>query len=96
LAKPGGINKVANGKILRVNINPDAILMDLNMPIMDGYAATRIVKSKNPGIPVIAVTAYALSADKTKAIDAGCDSIISKPVEQKILFGELIKYLLTD
>jgi PAS domain S-box-containing protein len=90
--------EAANGKevIEKLNMHPDVILMDLNMPIMDGYAATRIVKSKNRGIPVIAVTAYALSADKTKAIDAGCDSIISKPVEQNILFSELNKFLLTD
>ncbi len=87
--------EAVNGKevIEKLNTNPDAILMDLNMPIMDGYVATRIVKLKNPGIPVIAITAYALSADKTKATEAGCDSIMSKPVEKKILFGELNKYL---
>jgi PAS domain S-box-containing protein len=90
--------EAANGKevIEKLNFNPDAILMDLNMPIMDGYTATRMVKSRRPDIPVIAITAYALSADKSKAAKAGCDGIISKPVEQRILFGELKKLLLPD
>jgi CheY-like chemotaxis protein len=77
--------------------NKVAILeMDLNMPIMDGYAATRMVKSRRPDIPVIAITAYALSTDKSKATEAGCDGIISKPLDQMILLGELKKYLLSD
>jgi len=72
---------------------PDVILMDLFMPVMDGYEATRIIKLKHPDIPVIAVTAYALSKDKSKAFAAGCDSIISKPINKEILYGELTKYL---
>jgi len=84
-----------NGKeaIDKMIANPDLILMDLFMPVMDGYESTRIIKSKYPDIPVIAVTAYALSKDKSKAFAAGCDSIISKPVNKEILFGELTKYL---
>jgi CheY-like chemotaxis protein len=72
---------------------PDLILMDLFMPVMDGYQSTVIIKSKYPRIPVIAVTAYALLKDKSKAIAAGCDSIISKPINREILYGELTKYL---
>lgn len=71
----------------------DLVLMDLKMPHMDGYNATKIIKSINPNIPVIAVTAYALSQDKPKAFEAGCDAIVTKPVDSKILFNEILKYL---
>ncbi|NOU47568.1 MAG: PAS domain S-box protein, partial [Bacteroidales bacterium] len=73
--------------------HPDIILMDLNMPVMDGFMATQIIKSRHEHIPVIAVTAYALIKDKSNAIAAGCDSIISKPVDKEILYAELTKYL---
>lgn len=87
--------EASNGKeaIEKMVAPPDVILMDLFMPVMDGYESTRIIKSKYPDIPVIAVTAYALSKDKSKAFAAGCDSIISKPVSKEILYGELTKYL---
>ncbi len=71
----------------------DLVLMDLKMPHMDGYNATKIIKSISPQMPVIAVTAYALSQDKPKALEAGCDAIVTKPVESKILFNEIKKYL---
>lgn len=87
--------QACNGEeaVEKLNEHPDLILMDLNMPVMDGYLATQIIKSKYPELPVIAVTAYALIKDRSKALDAGCDSIISKPVDRELLFGELIKYL---
>ena len=69
------------------------VLMDLKMPVMDGYEATRLIKSFNPGLPVIAVTAYALSGDETKAIKAGCDDYLSKPFDIKTLMGKLKKYI---
>jgi PAS domain S-box-containing protein len=92
------IIEASNGKeaIEKLAGNPDIVLMDLNMPVMDGYEATRRVKSGKPGIPVIAVTAYALYAEKSKAIEAGCNGIISKPIDQRLLYGELKKYLLPE
>jgi CheY-like chemotaxis protein len=92
------IIEATNGKEVteKLNLNPDVILMDLNMPVMDGYTATRLVKSKRPDIPVIAITAYALSTDQNKAKEAGCDSIISKPVEINILYEELRNHLHLD
>jgi two-component system cell cycle response regulator DivK len=60
---------------------PDLILMDIQLPIFDGYEATRRIKS-NPdtrNIPIIAVTSYALSGDETKALAAGCDGYVAKP-----------------
>jgi PAS domain S-box-containing protein len=85
-----------NGKEVVENFDDrvDLILMDLNMPVMDGYMATKAVKEMKSGLPVLALTAYALSSDKIKAREAGCDSIISKPVDKRILIEELKKYLL--
>jgi two-component system cell cycle response regulator DivK len=60
---------------------PDLILMDIQMPIMDGYEATRRIKvdPATKDIPIIAVTSYALSGDEQKARDAGCDGYVPKP-----------------
>ena len=84
-----------NGKeaIEKLDEHPDIILMDLYMPVMDGFQATQIIKSRQPEIPIIAVTAYALIKDRSEALSAGCDSIVSKPVDKEILFGELTKFL---
>jgi CheY-like chemotaxis protein len=62
---------------------PDLILMDLSLPKMDGWTATRILKSdaKTRHIPVIALTAHAMEGDREKALSAGCDAFDTKPVE---------------
>jgi len=70
----------------------DLIFMDIKMPEMDGYEATRIIKKKYPAIPVIAQTAYAFSDDKAKALDAGCDDYISKPIAKGKLIAMLRNY----
>lgn len=69
------------------------VLMDLKMPVMDGYQATRLIKTLRPELKVIALTAYALSNEKPKALEAGCDSIITKPLDKTLLFNEIIKQL---
>jgi CheY-like chemotaxis protein len=77
--------------------SPDLILMDISLPKMDGWQVTRFLKS-NPetkGIPVIALTAHALSTDRQKAFEIGCDDYDTKPVE----FGRLsekIEHLLVE
>src|SRR3954470_5861744 len=60
---------------------PDLILMDIQLPIMDGYEATRRIKADpaTKGVPIIAVTSYAMSGDEQKARDAGCDDFVPKP-----------------
>ncbi len=74
---------------------PDLILMDLSLPVLDGWEATRRLKAEPETrlIPVIALTAHALSGDKEKAIEAGCDDYDSKPIEFPRLLGK-IEFLL--
>jgi CheY-like chemotaxis protein len=70
---------------------PDLILMDMSLPIMDGWTATREIK-KNDGtrhIPVIALTAHAMASDRDKALEAGCDDYDTKPIELSRLLGKI-------
>lgn len=70
---------------------PDLVLMDMSLPILDGWEATRRLKAA-PGtahIPVIALTAHAMSSDRDKALEAGCDDYDTKPVELPRLLGKI-------
>lgn len=69
----------------------DLILMDINMPVMDGYSATRLIRELRPGIPVIAQTAYA--DDRTEALKSGCVDFIAKPFNKDDLLRVMNKYL---
>jgi two-component system cell cycle response regulator DivK len=74
---------------------PDLILMDIQLPQMDGYEATRRIKS-NPEmeeVPVIAVTSYALTGDDTKALAAGCNAYITKPYSPRALLAKVREHL---
>jgi two-component system, cell cycle response regulator DivK len=79
------------GVALTRNENPDLVLMDMSLPVMDGWEATRRLKSDphTKGIPVIALTAHAMSGDKEKAIAAGCDDYDVKPVELSRLLAKM-------
>jgi two-component system cell cycle response regulator DivK len=74
---------------------PDLILMDIQLPIMDGYEATRRIKAQpaTKDIPIIAVTSYALSGDEQKARDAGCDDFVPKPYSPRQLLAKIRQYL---
>jgi PAS domain S-box-containing protein len=69
------------------------VLMDLKMPVMDGFEATKLIKKLKPGLPIIAQSAYAFSDDRYKAKSAGCDDFIAKPVEMDILLSVINKQL---
>jgi CheY-like chemotaxis protein len=71
--------------------NPDLILMDMSLPGIDGWTATRQVKSDEAtrSIPVIALTAHAMAGDREKALEAGCDDFDTKPVELQRLLGKI-------
>lgn len=74
---------------------PDLILMDIQMPLMDGYEATRRIKADPAlrAIPIIVVTSYALSGDEEKARAAGCDGYITKPYSPRALLAKVQEYL---
>jgi two-component system cell cycle response regulator DivK len=74
---------------------PDLILMDIQLPVMDGYEATRRIRS-NPdlmSVPIIAVTSYALTGDEDKALAAGCDDYVTKPYSPRDLLAKVRTYL---
>ena len=70
---------------------PDIILMDMSLPVIDGWEATRRVKADDAtrSVPVIGLTAYAMAGDREKAIEAGCDDYDTKPVELDRLIGKI-------
>jgi len=74
---------------------PELILMDLSLPVMDGWEATRRLKASDDlrSIPVIALTAHAMKGDKEKALAAGCDDYLVKPLDEDELMARIAKYL---
>jgi len=92
------ITEAENGEQALVAIakeRPDLILMDIQLPIMDGYEATRRIKDDptTKSIPIIAVTSYALSGDEQKARAAGCDDFVPKPYSPRQLLAKIRQYL---
>jgi two-component system cell cycle response regulator DivK len=85
------------GVALTARERPDLILMDIQLPVMDGYEATRRIKSDAAlrPIPIIAVTSYALSGDEAKARAAGCDAYVSKPFSPRQLLAKVRELLLS-
>ncbi len=84
-----------DGLTLAEREKPDLILMDIQLPKMDGYEVTRRIKVNTAlkHIPIIAVTSYALSGDDQKAFAAGCDGYLTKPVSPKVLLAKIREYL---
>jgi two-component system, cell cycle response regulator DivK len=74
---------------------PDLILMDIQLPVLDGYEATRRIKADPAlhAIPIIAVTSYALSGDEGKARAAGCDAYVTKPYSPRALLAKIREYV---
>ena len=87
-----------DGVRLAQSERPDLILMDIQLPQMNGYEATQQIKSiaELKAIPIIAVTSYALSGDEAKARAAGCDGYIAKPFSPRELLAKVRKYLFDE
>ena len=88
-------NDGEKGVAMAAERKPDLILMDIQLPIVDGYEATRRIKS-DPAlreIPIIAVTSYALSGDEQKTRDAGCDAYIAKPYSPRQMLAKVREIL---
>jgi CheY-like chemotaxis protein len=71
----------------------DLILMDIQMPELNGYHATKILKERYPKLPIVAQTAFAMSYDREKALSNGCDDYIDKPIKSKVLLNLVQKYI---
>ena len=83
------------GVRIAVSERPDLILMDIQLPLLDGYEATRRIRA-DPALgatPIIVITSYALSGDETKAHAAGCDGYVSKPYSPRLLLAKIREYL---
>lgn len=80
-------------RLCKENDDIGLVLMDLNMPVMNGYEATRRIKETRPSLPIIAQTAYAIEGDREKAIEVGCDDYITKPIKKAKLLAMIEKYL---
>ena len=74
--------------------NPDLVLLDMDLPIMDGWTVARTLRASDDRTPIIALTAHAMSGDKEKAIAAGCDDYHAKPVDFSRLLNQVDEVLL--
>jgi two-component system, cell cycle response regulator DivK len=86
------------GVRIAVSERPDLILMDIQLPLLDGYEATRQIRA-DPALrttPIIVITSYALSGDEAKAHAAGCDGYVSKPYSPRLLLAKIREYLPTS
>ena len=72
---------------------PTLILMDMSLPVMDGWEATKRIKAATPTVPIIALTAHAMDGDEQKAREAGCDDYDTKPIDLDRLLGKIQKQL---
>lgn len=80
-------------RLFQENEQIDLVLMDLNMPGLNGFEATKMIKALRPNVPVIAQSAYVMAGEELDSINAGCDEFLSKPVRLNDLFAMLERYL---
>ncbi|MEP6731756.1 MAG: response regulator [bacterium] len=85
----------AQGVSMAASVSPDIILMDMSLPILDGWEATRQIKAAatTHAIPIIALTAHAMTGDEARARDAGCDDFDTKPIDLDRLVGKIERWL---
>jgi len=81
------------GVALTEKHKPDLVLMDIAMPLMDGYEATRKIREKFTEIPVIGLSSHAMNGDRERAMSAGCNDYLTKPIDEDMLRMKLREYL---
>ncbi len=83
----------AQGVALAEQNHPDLVLMDISLPVMDGYDATRSIRKTFETLPIIGLSAHAMQGDDERARAAGCTDYLTKPVDEDLLFKKLKQYL---
>lgn len=83
----------AQGVELARQNKPDLVLMDISLPVMDGYEATRIIRQLFRSLPIIGLSAHAMQGDAEKARAAGCTDYLTKPIDEDLLLKKLKDYL---
>ncbi|MGE0077098.1 MAG: response regulator [Bacteroidales bacterium] len=80
-------------EFVKSDLSIKAVLMDIKMPVMDGLDATKVIKTINSGLPIVAQTAYAQSSEREKAMAVGCDAYLTKPINIALLYKTLVQFL---
>jgi two-component system cell cycle response regulator DivK len=83
----------AHGVALTEQNKPDLVLMDISLPVMDGYEATRNIRKTFQSLPIIGLSAHAMQGDAERAVAAGCTDYMTKPVDEDLLLQKLKEYL---
>jgi two-component system cell cycle response regulator DivK len=81
------------GVLMAEKVQPDLILMDMSLPIIDGYEATRRIRANAQTMPIIGLSAHAMAGDAERALTAGCNDYLTKPLNESLLFEKLARFL---
>lgn len=83
----------ASGVAMAEEKQPDLVIMDIALPVMDGYEATRRIRARFPSMPIIGLSSHAMAGDAEKAKAAGCNAYLTKPIDEEVLLSTLKQHL---
>ena len=83
----------ATGVALASEKKPDLVLMDIALPIMDGYGATRRIRAASPSLPIVGISSHAMTGDAERAKADGCDDYLTKPIDEDVLLQKIREIL---